>query len=65
MRPPNFDNQRLIAIFIFGAVLFNYPILSLFNQSGSMFGIPLLYVYIFAAWAGVIGLVAWIVERRG
>jgi hypothetical protein len=46
-------------------VLFNYPILSLFNQAGSLFGIPLLYVYIFAAWAGVIGLVAWIVERRG
>ena len=65
MRPPNFDNQRFIAIFILGAVLFNYPILSLFNQAGSLFGIPLLYVYIFAAWAGVIGLVVWIVERRG
>jgi hypothetical protein len=65
MRPPSFDHQRLIAVFILGAVLFNYPILSLFNQAGSLFGIPLLYVYIFAAWAGVIGLVAWIVERRG
>jgi hypothetical protein len=64
MRPPSIDHQRLIAAFILGAVLFNYPILSLFNKTGSLFGIPLLYVYIFAAWAGVIGLVAWIVGRR-
>jgi hypothetical protein len=64
MRPPGIDNPRLIAAFILGAVLFNYPILSLFNKAGSLFGVPLLYVYIFAAWAGVIGLVAWIVGRR-
>ena len=61
---PNIDPQKLVAAFLLGAVLFNYPILSLFNRAASAFGIPILYVYIFLAWAGLIALVAGIVERR-
>jgi hypothetical protein len=61
MRPS--DHQKLAAIFLLGVVLFNYPILSLFNKATSAFGIPVVYVYIFVAWAGLIGVVAWIVER--
>ncbi|MCC6531948.1 MAG: hypothetical protein IT531_05315 [Burkholderiales bacterium] len=63
MRKPGIDQQRLIATFILGGVLFNYPILSLFNTSSSLLGIPVLYVYVFLAWGFVIGLVAWIAER--
>jgi hypothetical protein len=58
------DPQKLVAVFLLGVVLFNYPILSLFNKAGSALGVPVLYVYIFLAWAGLIGLVAWIVERK-
>lgn len=61
---PNIDSQKLVAAFLLGAVLFNYPILSLFNRAASAFGIPVLYVYIFLAWGGLIALVAWIAERR-
>jgi hypothetical protein len=61
---PNIDPQKLVAAFLLGVVLFNYPILSLFNREASAFGIPLLYVYIFLAWGGLIALVAWIAERR-
>jgi hypothetical protein len=57
-------NQRLVALFILGCVLFNYPLLSLFNVPTTLFGIPVLYVYVFAAWAALIGLLAWIMERR-
>jgi NhaP-type Na+/H+ and K+/H+ antiporter len=64
VREPDIDRQRLVAIFILGGVLFNYPILSLFNKTASVFGIPLLYVYIFLAWGFLIGLVAWVAERR-
>ena len=64
MREPHINQQKLVALFILGAVLFNYPILSLFNNAGSVLGVPVIYVYIFVAWAGVIGLVAWIVERK-
>ena len=54
---------RLIALFMLGALLFNYPILALFNQPSLVFGIPLLYAYIFAAWALLIALMALVVER--
>jgi hypothetical protein len=64
MREPNIDQQKLVALFILGAVVFNYPILSLFNNAGSMLGVPVIYVYIFLAWAGIIALVGWIVERK-
>jgi hypothetical protein len=54
---------RLIAVFLLGCLLFNYPLLSLFNLSGSVGGVPLLYAYIFAAWAVVIGLIAGVIAR--
>jgi len=56
--------ERLVATFVCGCVLFNYPLLSLFDRDVEVFGIPLLYVYVFAAWAGLIALMAWIIERR-
>ena len=55
--------QRLVAIFLLGALLFNYPLLALFNRASETFGIPGLYVYIFAAWALMIALLALVVER--
>jgi hypothetical protein len=51
-------NKRLVAIFLFGCVLFNYPILSLFNFKIPIFGLPLLLVYIFGIWCLLIGLTA-------
>ena len=56
--------QRLIALFILGCVLFNYPVLSLFNVATEVFGVPVLYAYIFAAWALLVGLMALVVESR-
>lgn len=56
--------QRLIALFVFGCLLFNYPVLSLFNVPAVAFGVPVLYVYIFAAWALLVGLMALVVEAR-
>lgn len=56
--------QRLAAVFLLGCLLFNYPLLALFNKAAAVFGIPVLYAYIFLAWLGLILLVATIVERR-
>jgi hypothetical protein len=56
--------QRLAAIFLLGCVLFNYPVLFLFNKPDEIFDIPLLYAYIFGAWALLIGLMAYVIERR-
>ncbi len=54
--------QRLIALFILGCVLFNYPVLSLFNVAAMVFGVPVLYAYIFVAWAILVALMALAVE---
>ncbi len=56
--------QRLVASFLIGCVLFNYPILALFNKADRLFGIPLLYLYIFVAWVLLVGLMAWTIESR-
>jgi len=56
--------QRLVAAFLLGCVLFNYPLIALFNKPGEVFGIPLLYFYLFGAWALLIGLMVWAIERR-
>ena len=46
-----------------GMVLFNFPVLALFNIPGTLFGIPVLYAYIFTAWALLIVLLALVAER--
>ncbi len=55
--------QRLVAAFLLGVLLFDYPLLGLFNRSALVFGIPALYAYMFAAWALLIGILALVVER--
>ena len=53
---------RFVALCMLGVVLFNFPVLALFNVGGTLFGVPVLYVYIFAAWAALIGLMALVAE---
>lgn len=64
MNRSNITGQRLAAVFLLGCVLFNYPLIALFNTPGEAFDIPLLYLYLFGAWALLIGLMAWAIERR-
>lgn len=61
---PSLTGQRLIALFLLGVLLFNYPLLQLFARDGLVLGIPLLYCYVFCAWAALIGMMALVVERR-
>jgi len=55
--------QRLVALFMLGCVLFNYPFLAIFNVPAAVLGIPVLYAYIFVAWALLIALMALAVEQ--
>jgi hypothetical protein len=59
--PPGIE--RPVALFLFGTLLLNYPLLPLFNGSGTLFGIPALYAYIFVAWMALIGLLAVTIGR--
>jgi len=65
MLRPSVKGQRLVALFLLGFLLLNYPLLDLFARGGEVFGIPLLYVYVFGVWALLIGLMALVVEMRG
>jgi len=62
-RTTGLKGQRLAALFLLGGLLFNYPILQLFARDGTIFGVPLLYCYIFSAWAMLIALMALVIER--
>ena len=64
MNKPNVKGQRLVALFLLGNLLFNYPLLALFNQPKMVLGIPMLYVYVFGAWAMLIVLLALVAEKR-
>jgi hypothetical protein len=64
MNRSGITGQRLAAVFLLGCMLLNYPVIALFNRPGEIFDVPLLYAFIFAAWALLIGLMAYIIERR-
>jgi hypothetical protein len=56
--------QRLGAVCLVSFLLFNYPVLALFNVPVTVLGIPLLYLYVFAAWSVIVALMALIIEGR-
>ncbi len=57
------QNERLIVMFIIGVIALNYPLLSLFSKVKLMFGIPVLYLYLFVFWIIFIVCIAVIVEK--
>ena len=63
MAKPGRKGERLVGLFLLGCLLFNFPLLALFNVRGTVFGVPVVYAYLFGAWALLIALVAAIMER--
>jgi len=65
MRDQNRDGERLGAVFLLGLVLFNPLVLRIFDAGAetTVFGIPLLYLYLFVGWAVLVGLMAVVTER--
>lgn len=57
-------SQRLVALCMLGVLLFNYPMLALFNVAATVFGIPILYAYIFTAWTLLTACMAYVVETK-
>ncbi len=56
MAKPSRTESRLLALFMLGCLLFNYPLVALFNVRATVLGIPALYAYLFSAWALLIVL---------
>ncbi len=62
--PESRDTERLVTLIIGAALAFNYPLLYLFADGGTVLGIPLLFLYLFLTWLMVIVLTALLMERR-
>jgi hypothetical protein len=63
MKRSGATGQRLVAIFLMGGMLLNYPVLFLFARSVHLGGIPLLYAWVFGVWIALIALMALAIER--
>ncbi len=55
--------QRLLALFFAGGLLFNFPLLALWDRDVTLWGVPLFPAALFIVWGVLIGLLALIVER--
>lgn len=64
MTRPGITRDRWIALFLFGVLAFSPPLLLMFSAPATVFGAPVLYVYLFLAWGALIGLMAWIAEAQ-
>jgi hypothetical protein len=62
--PRDFTGQRLTALAGLGGLLLTPPLLWLVDHPGRIFGIPVLYAWIFGVWAMLILLMALAVEWR-
>jgi|RhiMetdeSRZDD1v2_1073273.scaffolds.fasta_scaffold2095247_2 hypothetical protein len=66
MPPPKFDDRfaaRLTAVAALGFLLFVPPLITVFDRGAQLAGVPVVWVYLFLAWATIIGLVAAAVRR--
>lgn len=54
--------QRLVALFVGGVLLLNFPLLALWDRDITVAGLPLFPLALFVLWAALIGLLAWLVE---
>lgn len=56
-------HQRLVALFALALVLFNFPLLTLWDREALLLGVPLFPAALFLIWAGLIVALAWLMER--
>lgn len=55
-------SPRMVAVAALALLLFNYPLLAVFDVDVSLLGVPLLWAYLFASWVIVIAVVTWVVR---
>ena len=63
MRRPGVGAERLVGLFLIGAIGFSPPILTLFDKPVLVAGIPLLYLYLFVFWIVLIALASIVVTQ--
>ena len=56
-------SQRLVALFTGGWLLFNFPLLGLWDRDVVLWGVPLFPLALLVLWAGIIAALARLMER--
>jgi uncharacterized membrane protein len=56
-------HQRLIGLFALALLLFNFPLLALWDRDATVLGVPLFPAALFMLWALLIAALAWLMER--
>ena len=46
----NSRNTKLITVFLFAALLFNFPVIGIFLKSSRVWSIPVSWIFIFGVW---------------
>jgi hypothetical protein len=54
--------QRLVALFMAGLVLLNFPLLALWDRDATLAGLPFFPVALFLIWGGLIASLAYVLE---
>jgi hypothetical protein len=55
---PRLARQRLLALFVAGTLLLNFPLLALWDRDLTLAGLPLFPLGLFAVWGGLIAAIA-------
>ncbi len=55
--------QRLVVLFAAALLLFNFPLLALWDHPAQVLGLPLFPLALFVTWAALILALAWLMER--
>lgn len=53
-------SARMVAVAVLALLLFGFPFMALFDVDVRVLGVPLLWAYLFVAWAVVIAMIAWV-----
>ena len=67
MDSPGRTGERAVVLFLVALLAFNPPLLSVFASDALVFGVPLLYLYLFCTWGLVIlliGLNVFVAEKQ-
>ena len=60
---PEPRRTHLVALGALGGVLFGYPLLAVFDVPVTVLGVPVLWAYLFVAWAALVTAVAVAMRR--
>lgn len=62
---PDSAAERSLALFLLGLAAFTPPLLAVFSVEGIWLGVPVLYLYVFTAWAVLILLMGLSAAQSG